>query len=356
MVDPSKTEKATPRRRSETRDKGQVAKSQEFNTAILFVLALVLLRLYLPRMNAVLQSSTHELWSTFPRELTVASFMDIMWQMGLGIFMALAPLFLFLLIGALLVNIAQVGLKVSLYPLKPNLNKLSPISGFKRLFSLQPLVQLGINLIKMSLIVWLSWSILNAHYNALLQSVQMDLDQTGILLGAIVWEIGWKIGLAMLVLAIGDLAWQRWYHERNLRMSKQEIKDEHKNMDGDPQIKARIRQLQRKAAQNRMMDAIPRADVILTNPVHLAVALAYDPAGMNAPQVLAKGAAAVAERIKERAREYDVPIIENKPLARALFRSTEVGGEVPAELYAAISEVLIYVYQLTGRLDEYMES
>ncbi len=356
MVDPSKTEKATPRRRGEMRDKGQVAKSQEFSTAILFVLALVLLRLYLPRVNLFLQSNTQELWSSFPRELTVSVFMEIMWQMALGMFAALAPMFLFLVIGALLVNIVQVGLKVSLYPLKPNVGKLNPVSGFKRLFSLQPLVQLGLNLIKMSLIVWLSWSILKSHYDNLLQSVLMDIDHTGALLGGIVWEIGWKIGLAMLVLASADLAWQRWYHERNMRMSKQEVKDEHKNSDGDPQIKARIRQLQRKAAQKRMMEAIPRADVILTNPVHLAVALAYDPTGMNAPLVLAKGASAVAERIKERAREYDIPIVENKPLARALFRSTEIGSEVPAELYAAVSEVLIYVYQLTGRLDEYMET
>jgi flagellar biosynthetic protein FlhB len=183
----------------------------------------------------------------------------------------------------------------------------------------------------------------------------MELGHTGRLLGAIVWEIVWKLGLLLLLVAAVDTAWQRWYFSRNIRMSKQELKDEHKNTEGDPQIKARLRQLQRKAAMNRMMEDLPRADVVLTNPVHLAVAIAYDRERMNAPTVLAKGASQVAERIKARAREHEIPVIENKPLARALFRATEVGQEIPAELYAAVSEVLIYIYQLNGQLETYLD-
>lgn len=354
-MDPSKTEAATPRRRSELRSKGQVARSQEFNTAVLFMLALIFMRVYLPAVGHFVQTSTATLWSGFPRELDVSSFMALFASIAGGLLLTMAPLFGVLIVTAVVVNVYQTGFKLSLYPLRPSLDKLNPISGFKRLFSLQPMIQLVQNSLKISLMVLLAWSILAAHYTELLQSVELDIADIGRLLGDVLWEIGWKIGLMMLVLAIVDLIWQRWYFSRNIRMSKQEIKDEARNAEGDPQIKAKIRQLQRKAALSRMMDAIPRADVVLTNPVHLAVAVAYHRDEMNAPMVLAKGAETIAERIKERAREHEVPILENKELARALFRSTEVGQEIPADLYAAVSEVLIYVYQLTGKLENYLE-
>ncbi len=355
MADPSKTEKATPRRRSELRGKGQVARSQEFNTAVLFILAIVFLRFYLPGVFSYVESSTAELWSQFPKDIDAVDLVGLMASLGWGMLLALMPLFGMLIIGGVVVNVLQVGFSFSTYPLRFDLSKLNPINGFKRLFSLQPLIQLLQNLVKISIFVALSWSILASHYTQLLQTVQMELGETGALIGAIVWEIGWKIGLTMLILALIDLGWQRWYFERNIRMSKQEIKDESRNAEGDPQVKARIRSLQRKAAMNRMMESVPRADVILTNPVHLAVAVAYDREAMNAPRVLAKGAAKVAERIKESARGHDVPIIENKELARALYRTTEVGQEIPADLYAAVSEVLIYVYQVSGKLGDYIE-
>ncbi|MGV3522922.1 MAG: flagellar biosynthesis protein FlhB [Candidatus Sericytochromatia bacterium] len=355
MSDPSKTEQATPRRRSELRNKGQVARSQELNAAVLFLLALFGLRLFLQPISAFISRSTLEMWRDLPTEMTIDSLMSLFIGLGSGLLSALLPFFGMLMIAGIVVNVAQVGFGLSSKALKPDLGRLNPISGFKRLFSLQPFVQLGQNLVKIGLSTALAWSILRAHYTELLQTVDQPLDSTGVLLGSIVWEIGWKMGVLLLALAAADFAWQRYYFERNIRMSKQEVKDEMRNSEGDPQVKARIRQLQRKAAQNRMMENIPRADVILTNPVHLAVALAYDREAMNAPQVLAKGAAAVAERIKEQAREHQIPILENKPLARALFRSTEVGQEIPADLYSAVSEVLIYVYQLSDRLDEYLE-
>lgn len=355
MADPSKTEAATPRRRSELRGKGQTAKSQEFNTALLFIVAIVFLKFYFPVVVHYVQTSTYRLWNTFPKEISVEGLITLMAEVALGMINALAPLFLALILTAVVSNISQVGVHLSFYPIRPDLNKLNPIQGFKRLFSLQPLVQLAMNLVKISIFLWLSVSILTHHYNQLLQTVHMPLSETGRLMAAVVWEIFWKMGAVMLLVAVVDLIWQRWYFERGIRMSKQEIKDEHKNAEGDPQIKAKIKQLQRKAALQRMMESIPRADVILTNPTHLAVAIEYKPESMNAPQVVAKGAEAIAERIKERAREFEVPILENKPLARALFRSVEVGQEVPAELYAAVSEVLIYVYQMTGRLEDFSQ-
>lgn len=354
MADPSKTEKATPKRRSEMRNKGQMARSQEFNTAVLFMLAVVFLRFYLEYVFTFLQAQTQQLWTQLPTEMTAASFYNLMVQVMGGVLQILAPFLGALIVGGVVVNIAQNGLNFTTQPLKPDLNRLNPISGFKRIFSLQPLVQLGVNLLKIALFVALAISVLSHHYPVLLQTVEMSLGQTGALLGAVVWELVWKMGGVMLVLSAADVVWQRYNFERNIRMSKQEIKDESKNSEGDPQVKARIRQLQRKAALQRMMEAIPRADVVLTNPTHLAIAIGYDRENMGAPQVLAKGANAVAERIKDKAREAQVPVMENKPLARALFRSTDVGDEIPAELYTAVSEVLIYVYRMSGKLDDYL--
>jgi flagellar biosynthesis protein FlhB len=354
-MDPSKTEKATPKRRDELRGKGQTAKSQELNTAILFIVSIVFMRLYFPAVVQHVKNTTYQFWHVFPKDMTPDSFLLLWSQLSMGMFQIMAPLFLALGLTAILSNVGQVGLRFSLYSIRPDIAKLNPIQGFKRLVSPQPFVQLAQNLVKITFFVWVAVAILTSHYQQLLQTVHMPLSETGRLIGAVVWEIFWKLGLVMLTLAIIDITWQRWFFERSIRMSKQEVKDEQRSADGDPQVKAKIRQLQRKASVQRMMESIPRADVILTNPVHLAIAIEYKPDSMNAPLVIAKGAEAVAERIKERARECEVPILENKPLARALFRSVDVGQEVPAELYAAVSEVLIYVYQLTGRIEDFSE-
>lgn len=355
MADPSKTEDATPRRRLELRRKGQVAKSQELNTAVMFLVAILFLRLYIPYVASFIEQYSEQLWLSLLKEMDLQSFMALMRQLGFGFLLTFTPFFIVLMLTAMGINIAQVGLKLSGYPLRPDFNKVNPVSGFKRLFSLQPLIQLLQSLLKIAAMVFLAWFILRSHYDALLQTVLLDIGDTGRLLGAIVWEIVWKMALLLLGVAVIDTSWQRWYFGRNIRMSKQEVKDEHKNSEGDPQIKSRLRQLQRKAALSRMMEDLPRADVVLTNPVHLAVAIGYDRQKMNAPTVLAKGASQVAERIKGLAREHEIPIIENKPLARALFRATEVGSEIPPDLYTAVSEVLIYIYQLNGQLERYLE-
>jgi flagellar biosynthetic protein FlhB len=353
MSDPSKTEEATPRRQNELRNKGQTVKSQELNAAVLFLVAIFFMRAYLPQLVSYIRSETYQLWHTLPKDITLEGFLALMRHLTAGMLQALTPLFIAMIITAVIVNIGQVGLNFTTYPLRPDLSKLNPIPGFKRLFSKQPFVQLAQNLLKIGFFLWIASSILRRNYVLLLQTVHMPLGETGALLGRITWEICWKLALTMLVLAVIDVIWQRWSYKKSIRMSQQEVKDETKNSEGDPQIKARIRQLQRKAAMKRMMESVPRADVVLTNPTHLAVAIEYKPDSMAAPQVVAKGAEAVAERIKAIAREHDVPILENKPLARALFRNTEVGDEIPADLYNAVSEVLIYVYQMTGRLEEF---
>lgn len=332
------------------RSKGQVAKSQELNTALLFVVAVVFLRFYFQRIVLYVETLTSHLWTTLPLEVNPAYLMEIFTLLLGGMLMVLAPFFFALIVTAVIANIYQVGWILSFQPLQPDITRFNPIAGFKKFFSWQPFIQLFQNMIKIIIFVWISYSILSYHYPTLLQTVNMDIVETGAVIGAITWEICWKLGLVMLILAIADFAWQRYYFERSIRMSKQEVKDEHKNSEGDPLIKSKIRQLQRKAAMRRMMEAIPKADVVLTNPVHLAVVIEYKQEIMGAPQVTAKGAGQVAERIKELAREHRIPILENKPLARSLFRAVEIGEEVPSEFYAAVSEVLVYVYQLTGKI------
>lgn len=332
------------------RGKGQVAKSQELNTAILFIVSIVFLRLYYHRIIGYVESLTHRLWTELPVEITPTLFMELFTSLMGGMLIVMAPLFLSLIISAVVTNIYQVGFNISLHPLQPDINKINPIQGFKKFFSWQPFVQLIQNIIKITIFIWISYSIMNYHYPTLLRTVNMEIGETGRVVGSIVWEICWKLGLVMLILALVDLAWQKYNFERSIRMSKQEIKDEQRNSEGDPQIKSKIRQLQRKAAMRRMMEAIPKADVVLTNPVHLAVVIEYNKEEMGAPQVTAKGAGQVAERIKELARENRIPILENKPLARSLFRAVEIGNEIPSEFYSAVSEILVYVYQLTGKI------
>lgn len=343
----------TPKRRSEMRNKGQTAKSQELPTALTFLFAIIFLRLYMSTFGAFFISSANWLWGTIPKEMTDKMAIDYMSTAFMGTIFVLLPFLLFLVLLGIVFNVMQVGWLVTLYPLKPDISKLNPVNGFKKFISPQPYVQLLQNIVKISIIVWMAYAILSARYPSLLMSVNMEIREIGAVIGSVVWEICWKLGAVLLILGIIDYIWQKWNFERTSRMSKKEVKDEQKNSEGDPQIKAKIKQKMRQAAVNRMMSSIPQADVVLTNPVHLAVALEYDSEKMSAPFLVAKGAGQVAERIKSLARESDVPILENKPLARALFRAVDIGEEIPADLYAAVSEVLVYVYQLQGRLDEH---
>jgi flagellar biosynthetic protein FlhB len=246
-------------------------------------------------------------------------------------------------------NIAQIGFEIHTEPLAPKFSKLNPLAGLKRIFSLRGLVEMLKSLAKIAFIAVIAGSVVSGYLPQFPTLVRGDLGTIWDFTQTAAFQIMLYVCLAMMALAALDYAYQRWQHEQSLKMTKQEIKDERKQSEGDPQIKARIRSLQRQAAYHRMIAEVPLADVVITNPTHLAVALRFDPAEMAAPRVVAKGADHVAQRIRDIAREHGVPLVENPPLAQALHRMADVGDPIPVELYRAVAEVLAYVYRLKGR-------
>jgi flagellar biosynthetic protein FlhB len=254
-----------------------------------------------------------------------------------------------LLIAGLAGNILQIGFEIHVEPLAPKLSKLNPLTGLKRILSLRGLVELGKSLAKIVFIAAIAWGVVSGYLTEFPTLVRRDIGGIWEFTHTAAFRIILYVCLAMVVLAVLDYAYQRWQHEQSLKMTKQEVKDERKQTEGDPQIKARIRSLQRQAAYHRMMAEVPKADVVITNPTHLAVALRFDPTEMAAPRVVAKGADHIAERIRDIARSHDVPLVENKPLAQALFKLAEPGDTIPVELYRAVAEVLAYVYRLKGK-------
>jgi flagellar biosynthetic protein FlhB len=234
-------------------------------------------------------------------------------------------------------------------PLAPKLSKLNPLAGLKRIISLRGLVEMAKSLLKIALVAAIAGSVVSGYRLQLPTLVRADLEAIWNFTHTAAFEIMFYVCLVMIVLAVADYAYQRWQHEQSLKMTKQEVKDERKQTEGDPQVKARIRSLQRQAAYHRMIAEIRQADVVITNPTHLAVALRFDPSEMPAPRVVAKGADHIAERIRDIARAHDVPLVENKPLAQALFKLAEPGDTIPVDLYRAVAEVLAYVYRLKGK-------
>ena len=345
-----RTEEPTGKRRSEARDKGQVAKSMELSTAFLFIASIFVVKAYLDVIWSQIVEYTYSMWTKFPVNLSPSEAIDIVTQFATTLLNILAPIFFILFVVALAVTVPQVGWHISWYTLKPDLNKLNPIQGFKRYASIQPYVMVLQSIFKLILLGILSYAILAAHYPAILSTVNMDLSETGIIFSNVIWELCWKLAMALMILGIIDMMFQKYQFEKSLKMTKQEIKDETKNTEGDPLIKSQIRKKQQQMARKRMMQELPKADVVVTNPTHFAIAIRYDSTKMAAPTVTVKGAGLLAQKIKELAKEFNVPIVENPPLARSIYKMCDVDDEIPTELYAAVSEVLVYVYRLTGKI------
>ena len=257
----------------------------------------------------------------------------------------IGPLALTLMVVGVLANVAQVGFMFSTKALQPDLNKINPLNGFKRLFAARGLAELVKSLLKLAAIGTVVYLTLRDNYPTLAVTSQMTLSASVSTLCQMGVAVGFRVAVIMIVIAIIDFFYQRWEFEKSLRMTKQEVREEMKQHE-NPQLKRRIRMRQRELAMSRMMAAIPEADVVITNPTHLAVALRYQTGKMQAPKVVAKGQRLVAERIKEKAREHRVPLVENKPLAQSLFKLVEVGQAIPIDLYQAVAEVLAFVYQL----------
>ena len=258
----------------------------------------------------------------------------------------LGPVFGVMVLSGVISNVAQVGFLITMKPLMPDINRINPLQGFQRLFSPRSFIELAKSIAKLLIVGFVVWRSISDRLIELLVLPQMQLiPATGVALSMIFDMATWAAA-ALFVLAAADYGYQRFSFERQIRMSREEIREEMKQTEGNPVIRQRVRQLQRQTAQRRMMQAVPQADVVITNPTHIAVAIKYEGGSMRAPRVLAKGEGFIAEQIKRIARENDVPTMENKPLARALYKACEVGHEIPGDMYAAVAELLAFVYRL----------
>ncbi len=345
MPDPSKTEKPTPHRIKEARERGQVARSVEINSVVVLLAGLLTLRYAGPYMVDSLRDVTVFFYQNMNTTLGTENIYTYgIFLMG-KTFLILAPVLGVILMVGLLANYLQVGVLFSLKPMTPKFNNINPINGFQRLFSRRSLVEFIKSILKLLIIGWIAFGGVKAALPQLVPAMDMEGTEALGLIGTLAINIINRIILVLVVLAILDYLYQKWDYEDNLRMSKQEIRDEFRQAEGDPMIKARIRQIQREMTRRRMFDAIPRADVVITNPTHVAVALEYKE-GMQAPVVLAKGERVVAERIRDMAVKNRVPIVQNPPLARALLKSCPVGAPISPDLFEAVAEVLAFVYRL----------
>lgn len=342
-----RTERATPRRREEARRKGQVARSEEVTSTFVLLAGISLILGGAGHMGRVLQANSaylfrhaHALCADSPGALA-----EMIGANARILLTAMAPLLVGVFVVGMAGNLLQVGFHVSAEALAFNAGKLNPVTGLKKFFGKRPLFDLVKNLAKVGLISLVSWAVVSGLTHDFASSPLLPLESiTGLGRAALARLL--YVLLAMLaVLAVADWIFQKRQYEENLKMSKTEVRQEHKDLEGDPQIKARIRGIQFETARRRMLAAVPKADVVVTNPDHFAVALAYQP-GEPAPRVLAKGRNHLAQTIKRIARDSRVPVLENRPLARALYRAVKVGGFIPESLYQAVAEVLAYVYRL----------
>ncbi len=348
MADPGKTENATPKRREEAREKGQVVRSIEINSAIILLTALLTFRYAGPYMV----DSMNQLAVFSYRNMNVPLGMETVYSFGLfymwNVFKIIAPVLAAILAVGLMSNYLQVGVLFSLKPLIPKFSNVNPMSGFSKLFSRRSGVEFLKSLLKLTLIGWIVYQGIKTALPNLVPTMDMQSTEALKYVGKLTRDILDRAIFALFVLAILDYFYQRWEYEENLKMTKQEVRDEYRQSEGDPMIKARIRQIQREMARRRMFEAIPKADVVITNPTHVAVALEYKE-GMKAPIVLAKGERVIAERIKEMAKKHNVPIVQNPPLARALLKQCPVGAPISADLFEAVAEILAFVYRMNKK-------
>jgi flagellar biosynthetic protein FlhB len=346
-----KTEPATPKKKQDSRKKGQVAKSQELPGAFILFFSFLFLFMFggyfKDRMYRLFTVSFNEymFWDVSVNNVTI-----IFGNLLLNGFFLLLPILVVSVLIAVLGNYLQIGFLLTGDPLMMKLNKLNPIEGAKRIFSVRSLVEFLKSVIKLLIVAIVCYMTIVAEKDQFLALSKLPLESIFGFTAEITLMLGLKIGGILIVLALLDYLYQRYDYEKNLRMSKQDIKDEYKKSEGDPLIKGKIREKQRRMALQRMMQEVPKADVVITNPTHFAIALKYDAKVMDSPQVIAKGQDYIALRIKEVAKENNIVTMENKPLARALYEQVEIGEAVPHDLFQAVAEVLAYVYRLNRKI------
>ncbi|MCM2369923.1 EscU/YscU/HrcU family type III secretion system export apparatus switch protein [Aporhodopirellula aestuarii] len=350
MSDGDKKHFATERKRRQAREKGDVPKSQDLTSASLLLAALGAMYVAGGKTCAIMAGgiesalSNSRLIAYTPQEAS-----SELLRLSTRLAIATAPILLLMFAGAIAINVTQAGLILSPEKLMPKLSNISPLSGAKRILSVRGLMRLLFGMVKVGLIGTVAYYALRSHRDSVVAMASMSVPQIAstmfhTLLGVCLW-----IGSGLFILALLEWAFQKWKSEQDMMMTDQELRDEMKDTEGDPQVAARRRQVARQLAMNRASNDVPTADVVVSNPTELAIAIKYDPKTMPAPIVVAKGAGLIAQKIRRVALEHSIPVVERKPLAQFLYKNVEVGQEIPADQYQAVAEVLRYVYQLQGR-------
>lgn len=351
MANEEKTESATPKRREDERKKGNIAKNQDFTSALMLSVAIGLICAMAPKIMADMERVMYYAFTNF--NVSVADTKDLMGVLapyGKISGIIVMPFLVSLMVLAIIVVRMQVGPVFAAERIKPSLERLAPnaiLQGLKRIFnpfSPKNLVELSKNILKVLIVGSCGYSVINSRKEELFALIGMDVQTSLAVLGSILMHMLINMCAVMLVLGFLDKKYQDYEFEKSIKMTKQEIKDEYKNVEGDPKIKARIKSAQMKMVRQKMMAQVPKADVVVTNPTHYAVAIKYDRSVSSAPIVVAKGVDYIAFKIKEIAQENKIPIVENKPLARSLYKLVPIDGVIPADLYVAVAEVLAYVY------------
>lgn len=345
-----KTQDATPHRRQQAREQGQVAYSQDLGSAAVLLAGAMLLKMW---GGAVVDASgkfmRYQLGTVAPLDADRSEVLTQGYNMVLMFGTALLPVLGFLAVAGVLSSVFQTGLLFVPDRLQPDLKRLSILSGLKRIFSLTGVMRLSFGMFKVSVVSIVAAVVLYQRRDEVLLASALSAQDLAVLIIDTALTTALWVGAALFLLALFDFAFQKWKHEQDLKMTRQEVQDEMKNLQGDPQVIARRRAVQRQLALNRMGDTVPKADVVVTNPTELAVAIQYDPEKMKAPIVIAKGAGLIAQRIRRLALENNVPVVERKPLAQLLYKEVDINHPVPDQSYAAVAEVLAYVYQLKGK-------
>jgi len=345
-----KTEEATPKKKQESREKGQVAKSMELPAAFILFFTFLFFILFGGFMKDRFMSLISGIFeNNLLMDLTEGNVRPFFTNLIFQAAIILAPIMLMAVVIGIVGNIMQFGFLFTTEPLKMKLSNLSPLKGFKRIFSMRSLVECLKSIFKILIIGLVVYSTIWGQIDEIVKLGRVPLTEVFSVVADITLSLGLKIGGLLIVIAFIDFMYQKYEYNKNLRMSKQDIKDEFKKSEGDPLIKGKIKEKQRRMAMMRMMQDIPKADVIITNPTHYAVALKYDDKQMEAPTVIAKGTDFVALKIREKAKEHGITVMENRPLARALYAQVDIGKSIPADLFQAVAEVLAFVYKTKGK-------
>ena len=352
-----KTEEPTSKKLEDARKEGQVAKSKEIGNAFGILALFLILKIYIGSMGTRFLELFSAVYGQIPSistlysgNLPIAALQVLIKSMMLQMIIIAAPIFLVGVVVAFVCDVAQVKWRPTSKPMQPKFSKLNPMKGFARIFSPGSLVELLKSVLKLAVIGYMVYSYLKGRIGQIFLLYDISIGQAIELIGDVVIELGIRIAAVYMIIAMLDYAYQKYKFKQDMKMTKQEVKDEYKNQEGDPQVKGKQKQRMREASMRRMMQQLPEADVVITNPTHYAVAIKYDPDKYDAPYVIAKGENYLAQRIKDIARDNEIEIVENKPLARMLYANVEIGGLVPSELYQAVAEVLAFVYHLKGKV------